>query len=92
MISGSIYDVFAFQKAAILAFHLTFNSYDKPITSMFIGTSPELEMALYTVCFYARRGEKCKLSLGGSKLRIITFELTYKEKKFPFIGSAFPLM
>ncbi|XP_015114098.1 poly(U)-specific endoribonuclease homolog [Diachasma alloeum] len=79
-------------KAAVLAFHFTFNSHDKPITSMFVGTSPELEMALYTVCFYVRRGKKCKLSLGGSKFRIITHELTYKGKNLPVIGSAFPLM
>ncbi|XP_063972638.1 endoribonuclease CG2145-like [Diachasmimorpha longicaudata] len=79
-------------KAAILSLHFTFDSHDKPITSIFIGTSPELEMALYTICFYARRGKKCKLSLGGSKFKIITYELKYKDKTLPVIGSAYPLM
>ena len=32
----------------------TWNGTQKPYGSFFVGTSPELEMALYTVCFMSR--------------------------------------
>ena len=32
----------------------TWNGTQKPYGSFFLGTSPELEMALYTVCFMSR--------------------------------------
>ena len=31
----------------------------KPISTIWIGASPELEIALYTVCFNVRRNEVC---------------------------------
>ncbi|ODM96550.1 Poly(U)-specific endoribonuclease [Orchesella cincta] len=41
----------ASRKGSILEFTFDWNSTKKPISSMVIGTSPELELALYTVCF-----------------------------------------
>ena len=42
------------------------------MTSMLIGISPELELALYTLCFKARAGRPCKVSLGDHNFTIIT--------------------
>lgn len=75
-------------KAAILKLHAKFNGYDKPVTSMFIGTSPELEMAIYTVCFFARPDQTCPVSLGGTKFNIMTHKFRYRGKDL--IGSAYP--
>ena len=37
-----------------ISFTFTWDGTSKPYGSMFVGTSPELEMALYTVCFITR--------------------------------------
>lgn len=55
---------------------------------MFVGTSPELEVALYTVCFEVRPDKDCPISLGGNKLLIRTHTFRYRGKNL--IGSAFP--
>ncbi|XP_011871952.1 PREDICTED: poly(U)-specific endoribonuclease homolog [Vollenhovia emeryi] len=75
-------------KGSIVKMHAKFNGYDKPIVSVFIGTSPELEMALYTVCFYARPDGNCPVSLGGTKFNIITHKFRYRGKDL--IGTAYP--
>ncbi|XP_015114087.1 poly(U)-specific endoribonuclease homolog [Diachasma alloeum] len=75
-------------KAAILKLHAKFNNIDKPVTTMFIGTSPELEMALYTVCFFVRPEQTCPVSLGGTKFNIVTHKFRYRG--YDLVGSAYP--
>ncbi|XP_043480501.1 poly(U)-specific endoribonuclease homolog isoform X2 [Leptopilina heterotoma] len=75
-------------KAAVLKVHSKFNNIDKPVTTMFIGTSPELEMSLYTVCFLVRPDGSCPVSLGGTKFNIITHKFRYRGKDH--VGSAYP--
>ncbi|RZC32232.1 XendoU domain containing protein [Asbolus verrucosus] len=75
-------------KGAILKYHFTLRGFDKPVGSMFIGTSPELEMALYTTCFLLRADRICPLKLNGHRFIIRTYTYRYKGKNL--IGSAFP--
>ncbi|XP_057318665.1 endoribonuclease CG2145 [Microplitis mediator] len=75
-------------KGVIVKLHAKFNDIDKPVTTMFVGTSPELEMALYTVCFFTRSESSCPVSLGGSKFNIITHKFKYRGNDL--IGSAYP--
>nr|XP_015837265.1 PREDICTED: poly(U)-specific endoribonuclease homolog isoform X2 [Tribolium castaneum] len=75
-------------KGAILKYHFTFHGIDKPVGSMFIGTSPEFEMALYSTCFLLRADRVCPLKLNGSRFVIRTFTYRYRGKNM--IGSAFP--
>ncbi|XP_044746659.1 poly(U)-specific endoribonuclease homolog [Coccinella septempunctata] len=75
-------------KGAIIKFNFDFHGVNKPVGSMFIGTSPELEMALYSTCFILRADRVCPLKLGGKRLVIRTYTLAYNGKKL--IGSAFP--
>lgn len=75
-------------KGSIIKMHVKFNGHDKPVTTMFIGTSPELEMALYTVCFYTRPDGRCPVSLGGTKFNIITRKFRYRGKDL--VGTAYP--
>lgn len=75
-------------KGAILKLHYKWASVMKPVGSMFVGTSPELEMALYTVCFLVHPDEKCQVRMAGKHFSIRTHTYRYRGKNM--IGSAFP--
>ncbi|XP_012240395.1 poly(U)-specific endoribonuclease homolog isoform X3 [Bombus impatiens] len=75
-------------KASIIKIRTKYNGYDKPVTALFVGTSPELEMALYTVCFYARPEGNCPVSLGGTKFNIVTYKFKYRGNDL--VGTAYP--
>lgn len=66
----------------------TWNGTQKPYGSFFLGTSPELEMALYTVCFISRPDSKCHVRLGGADVYIQTW--TYSTAGDILVGSAYP--
>nr|CAI5846990.1 unnamed protein product [Callosobruchus analis] len=75
-------------KGSVLKYHFVFHNVDKPVGSMFIGTSPELEMALYTTCFVLRADKICPLKMNGNRFIIRTYTYRYRGKNM--IGSAFP--
>ncbi|XP_058800656.1 endoribonuclease CG2145-like isoform X2 [Phymastichus coffea] len=77
-------------KGALLKVNL--KSEDTPLQglSMFVGTPPELEMALYTVCMHARFNGYCPVSLGGAKLFIST--QAFKQNNNYLIDVALPLL
>ncbi|VDM61075.1 unnamed protein product [Angiostrongylus costaricensis] len=57
--------------------------------SLLIGTSPEFDLALYTLCFLSRRGrQQCQVEIDGCPLYITSYELRQNNKVF--IGSIFP--
>ena len=66
----------------------TWNGASKKIGSMFVGTSPELEMALYTICFVVKKEETCKMTLKNVPIQIKTHKMT--QRNFDYIGTAFP--
>lgn len=68
--------------------HFNQQGTDKPVDTMFIGTSPELEMALYTLCFVTRADNECKLKLGSNDVDIVSHTFRYRSKNL--IGSAYP--
>ncbi|CAG0884109.1 unnamed protein product [Darwinula stevensoni] len=49
----------------------------KPISSLYIGASPELEMALLTVCFITRPNSICPVRMAGEDLHIQTYVEEY---------------
>ena len=56
----------------------------KPIGSSFIGTSPEFEMALYTVCYLAGEGEDVQVEIDD-------YDVTVKVHHMgPYMGSCYP--
>jgi poly(U)-specific endoribonuclease len=54
--------------------------------TIFVGTPPELEMALYTVCFHARPNNWCPISIGGAKFFILTHSFRYFGKDLIDLG------
>lgn len=75
-------------KGEIAKVRLTFDKLSKPSNSLFIGTSPELEIALYTVCFQMRPDTECPLAVNGKKFTLKTFTFRYRGKNL--IGGAWP--
>lgn len=75
-------------KGEIAKVRLTFDKLSKPSNSLFIGTSPELEIALYTVCFHMRPDTECPLAYNGKKFTLKTFTFRYRGKNL--IGGAWP--
>ncbi|PIO67810.1 hypothetical protein TELCIR_10433 [Teladorsagia circumcincta] len=61
--------------------------------SILLGTSPEYDMALYTLCFLSRRGrDQCEVEIGGCPLAITSFEIIQNNKVFPFFLVSRPLV
>nr|XP_006134701.1 poly(U)-specific endoribonuclease isoform X2 [Pelodiscus sinensis] len=60
----------------VLGMQFSWDGYVKEVGSAFIGCSPEFEFGLYTLCFIARPGKMCRLSLGGHQLGIQTYTWT----------------
>lgn len=65
------------------------NKFKKKSMSMFLGSSPEFEMAIYTVCFRVRKNKPCKLRLNGNKAAVHTWGMN-ALKNVDTIGTAFP--
>ncbi|KAM5288732.1 uridylate-specific endoribonuclease isoform 1-T1 [Ctenodactylus gundi] len=75
----------------VLAMQFNWDGYYKEVGSAFIGSSPEFEFALYSLCFIARPGKECQLSLGGYPLSIQTYtfdKTTYGNGK-KYIATAY---
>ncbi|KAK2716853.1 uridylate-specific endoribonuclease-like [Artemia franciscana] len=75
-------------KASLLELPLKWKGMYKPVNSMFVGTSPELEMALYTLCFYARPEAKCPMNGNSVKFFIQTYP--FKSRGKVYLGTAYP--
>ncbi len=58
------------------------------VSSIFLGLSPELELALYTLCALLKPDDSCTVSLGGKKVDIQTHVFKIRGKKY--LGSAYP--
>ncbi|XP_014667157.1 PREDICTED: poly(U)-specific endoribonuclease-like [Priapulus caudatus] len=71
----------------LMAMKFTFNGYLKKYTGLWIGTSPEFEMAMYTVCFMARIDQICRFDLNGIETEIQTWTLATDSDN---VGTAYP--
>ncbi|XP_043786954.1 uncharacterized protein LOC122711867 isoform X4 [Apis laboriosa] len=58
--------------ASLLKVNFQIDGIVRSNVTIFVGTLPELEMALYTICFYARSNNLCPVSFGGTKFNIYT--------------------
>eukprot|EP00079_Xenopus_tropicalis_P010650 XP_002935698.2 PREDICTED: poly(U)-specific endoribonuclease [Xenopus tropicalis] len=75
----------------VLGQQFYWDGFYKEVGSQFIGSSPEFDFSIYTLCFISRPGRKCKISLGGYGLTIQTYvwtKTTYDNGK-KFIATAY---
>ncbi|CAK9817153.1 Endoribonuclease CG2145 [Anthophora plagiata] len=63
--------------ASLLKLNFQMDGIVRPNATIFVGTLPELEMSLYTICFYTRPNNVCPVSLGGTKFNIYTHSFAY---------------
>ncbi|XP_077863643.1 uridylate-specific endoribonuclease A-like [Saccoglossus kowalevskii] len=73
-------------KPDIMSFQFNWNNYLKEISSMWIGRSPEFEMAMYTICFKEFPNKACSFDMAGVKTKIQTY-----DQDGDYIGSAYPM-
>ncbi|KAG9330105.1 hypothetical protein JZ751_024443, partial [Albula glossodonta] len=76
----------------VLGMQFKWDGYFKQVGSAIMGSSPEFDFALYSLCYIARPGRQCYLSLGGNTLVIQTYtwDNSYYGNGKKFIASAFP--
>lgn len=61
---------------------MSFFGVQKSFNGFFVGTSPELELSLYTVCFLTTpKNEVCEIQLGTAKLSIVSYVWEWKGKQ-----------
>lgn len=72
--------------ASLLKLNFEMDGIVRPNATIFVGTLPELEMSLYTICFHARPNDVCPVSLGGTKFAIYTHAFTYFGKEVIDLG------
>lgn len=67
----------------------TWNGEEKPIGGGFIGTPPELDMAVFTVCALIRSDQYCPAEFNGVKFSVEAFINIFKGHQT--IGSSYPV-
>ena len=80
---------FSFQDGVLsVSFH--WDGRKKPVSTMFVGTSAEYEMAVYTLCFVVRPDKGCWIGVGtgNATVNIQTFAMT--RQLVHTISTAFP--
>ncbi|KAE8626707.1 hypothetical protein XENTR_v10006719 [Xenopus tropicalis] len=76
----------------VYAFQLKWNTYLKTIGSFFVGSSPEFDIAMYTLCYVTRPDSLCTVQMGGSTFQIQTYtwaNSTYGNGK-RYVASSYP--
>ncbi|KAJ3108057.1 hypothetical protein HDU97_002292 [Phlyctochytrium planicorne] len=77
----------------ILTLQFTWENYLKPMTTLFIGSSPEFEMALYTMAFYEAKskGEDAKVMAVVEDTEIEMKVHAFRDRSGERIGSVYPV-
>ncbi|XP_073417527.1 uridylate-specific endoribonuclease isoform X2 [Dendrobates tinctorius] len=76
----------------VLGKQFNWEGFHKEVGTQIIGSSPEFDIAVYSLCFISRPGKKCTVSMGGHEIAIQTYEWTknsYNNGK-KHIATAYP--
>lgn len=75
-------------KGSVVKLRFAYDGLNKPVNGVFLGTTPELEIALYTLCFATFPDKDCLVASNGNEFKIKTYTFRYRGKTV--IGSAYP--
>jgi len=74
-----------------ISIQFSWNGAVKNVSSSFVGTSPEFEIALYTLCFYMQSEEKAIVMVGPYKTQMTCYKFSPRDAPSKvYIGTAFP--
>jgi poly(U)-specific endoribonuclease len=71
----------------VLSIQLSWNGVVKPVSSFAIGTSPEYEIALYTLAFLCGGEDPIPLTIDETECKIVVHK--FNSRNGPKIGSAY---
>ncbi|XP_069509449.1 uridylate-specific endoribonuclease C-like [Ambystoma mexicanum] len=76
----------------VMAFQYKWSTYLKSVGSFYVGSSPEFDIAVYTLCYVTRPDKLCDLRIGGKTSKIQTYSWTnstYGDGK-RYVASSYP--
>ncbi|XP_069828358.1 uridylate-specific endoribonuclease D-like [Dendropsophus ebraccatus] len=76
----------------VFAIQFKWSNYLKSVGSFFIGSSPEFDIAMYTLCYVTRPNRLCTVKMGGNTLKIQTYSWdnsSYGNAK-KYLASSYP--
>uniref|UniRef100_A0A8C4X007 Uridylate-specific endoribonuclease n=1 Tax=Eptatretus burgeri TaxID=7764 RepID=A0A8C4X007_EPTBU len=75
----------------VLAMQFMWDGFYKQVGSGFIGSSPEFDLAISTLCFIARPDQQCAIQVNGKSMKIQTYTWThsYYDNGKKFVASAY---
>ena len=57
--------------------HFEWNGKLKKLGSFMYGTSPEFDIAMFTVCFYVRRNQHCNFFIDRHLVEVVTYDINH---------------
>ena len=69
--------LFFFTKPNIVGTHFQWHNKIKSLSSFIVGTSPEFDLAMYTVCFFVRQDGDCRFSMAGHNMDIKSYTVPF---------------
>ncbi|XP_072254523.1 uridylate-specific endoribonuclease D-like [Pyxicephalus adspersus] len=76
----------------VYSFQFKWSTYLKSLGSFFVGSSPEFDIAIYTLCYVTRPNRLCPIRFNGHSAKIQTYKWTtssYRNGK-RYIASSYP--
>nr|XP_022337183.1 poly(U)-specific endoribonuclease-C-like [Crassostrea virginica] len=61
----------------IVGTHFQWHNKIKSLSSFIVGTSPEFDLAMYTVCFFVRQDGDCRFSMAGHSMDIKSYTVPF---------------
>lgn len=58
----------------LVTMRFEWNGQGKPISSTLIGTTPEFELALFSMCYWASPEPKTTVTLGGESVKVVCYK------------------
>ena len=80
--------MFAVFQPGVINVRMIWHGRPKKQASFFMGTSPEFDISVYTLCILARTNRDCNLTINNSEVPIKTFDISHVPGLQ--VGSAFP--